>query len=141
MLYADLEAQDMEKQSPEHRKKMVASIIITVRFLAYLIFHGIAVFTTSELLLWAARNICGHGAVQLAPDAGGPDLRGGEPVRVPVYFQETGQHEPRILIFDEATSALNNLTQKKVSESLDRLKCARIVVARQRLDIGGEAGA
>ena len=30
--------------------------------------------------------------------------------------------KPRILIFDEATSALENLTQNKVSESLDSLK-------------------
>ena len=40
----------MDKQSPEHRKKMVAPIIITVLFLAYLIVYGIAIFTTSELL-------------------------------------------------------------------------------------------
>ena len=40
----------MDKQSPEHRKKMVAPIIITVLFLAYLVVYGIAIFTTSELL-------------------------------------------------------------------------------------------
>ena len=39
--------------------------------------------------------------------------------------------KPRILIFDEATTALDNITQKKVSESLDSLKCTRIVIAHR----------
>lgn len=34
-------------------------------------------------------------------------------------------------MFDEAPSALDNLTQKKVSESLDKLKCTRIVIAHR----------
>jgi len=34
-------------------------------------------------------------------------------------------------MFDEASSALDNLTQKQVSESLDRLKCTRIVIAHR----------
>jgi ABC-type bacteriocin/lantibiotic exporter with double-glycine peptidase domain len=38
---------------------------------------------------------------------------------------------PRILLFDEATSALDNKTQAIVSESLDRLKVTRIVVAHR----------
>jgi ABC-type bacteriocin/lantibiotic exporter with double-glycine peptidase domain len=38
---------------------------------------------------------------------------------------------PRILFFDEATSALDNKTQAIVSESLDRLKVTRIVVAHR----------
>ncbi|MBR6187163.1 MAG: NHLP bacteriocin export ABC transporter permease/ATPase subunit [Clostridia bacterium] len=36
-----------------------------------------------------------------------------------------------ILIFDEDTSALDNKTQKQVSDALDRLKCTRIVVAHR----------
>lgn len=31
----------------------------------------------------------------------------------------------------EATSALDNITQKKVSDSLSRLKCTRIVIAHR----------
>jgi ABC-type bacteriocin/lantibiotic exporter with double-glycine peptidase domain len=38
---------------------------------------------------------------------------------------------PRILFFDEATSALDNRTQAIVSESLDRLKVTRVVVAHR----------
>lgn len=39
--------------------------------------------------------------------------------------------KPRILMFDEATSTLDNITQKQVSESLERLKCTRIVIAHR----------
>ena len=38
---------------------------------------------------------------------------------------------PRILIFDEASSALDNITQKKVTESLNKLNCTRIVIAHR----------
>ncbi len=40
-------------------------------------------------------------------------------------------HRPRILLFDEATSALDNRTQELVTQSLERLKATRIVVAHR----------
>ncbi len=39
--------------------------------------------------------------------------------------------KPKILIFDESTSALDNLTQKNVADSLGTLKCTRIVIAHR----------
>ncbi len=39
--------------------------------------------------------------------------------------------KPKILMFDEATNALDNITQKQVSESLDALKCTRVVIAHR----------
>ena len=39
--------------------------------------------------------------------------------------------KPKILMFDGATSALDNITQKQVSEALDRMKCTRIVIAHR----------
>ena len=39
--------------------------------------------------------------------------------------------KPKILMFDETTSALDNITQKKVSEAIDSLKCTRIVIAHR----------
>jgi ABC-type bacteriocin/lantibiotic exporter with double-glycine peptidase domain len=39
--------------------------------------------------------------------------------------------KPKILIFDEATYALDNRTQKKVANALDSLKCTRIVIAHR----------
>ncbi|MEN6462424.1 MAG: NHLP bacteriocin export ABC transporter permease/ATPase subunit [Syntrophomonas sp.] len=40
-------------------------------------------------------------------------------------------NKPKIIFFDEATSALDNKTQAIVSESLDRLKATRIVIAHR----------
>lgn len=34
-------------------------------------------------------------------------------------------------MFDEATSALDNIAQKIVSDSLEKLKCTRIVIAHR----------
>lgn len=39
--------------------------------------------------------------------------------------------KPKILMFDEATSALDNIKQRQVSDSLDTLKCTRIVIAHR----------
>lgn len=39
--------------------------------------------------------------------------------------------KPKILIFDESTSALDNVTQKHVTDSLAKLKCTRIVIAHR----------
>ena len=38
---------------------------------------------------------------------------------------------PKILIFDEAASALDNKTQKHVSEAINTLNCTRIVIAHR----------
>ena len=39
--------------------------------------------------------------------------------------------KPKLLIFDESTSALDNITQKYVADSLAALKCTRIVIAHR----------
>ena len=39
--------------------------------------------------------------------------------------------KPKVLMFDEATSALDNIAQKTVSDSLEKLKCTRIVIAHR----------
>lgn len=39
--------------------------------------------------------------------------------------------KPRILILDEATSSLDNITQEKVTKSLSELDCTKIVVAHR----------
>ena len=39
--------------------------------------------------------------------------------------------KPKILFLDEATAALDNITQKHVSESLDQLHCTRVVIAHR----------
>lgn len=39
--------------------------------------------------------------------------------------------KPKVLMFDEAASALDNKTQKQVSEALDNMGCTRIVIAHR----------
>lgn len=39
--------------------------------------------------------------------------------------------KPNILMFDEATNALDNITQKRVSDALDKMKCTRIIIAHR----------
>jgi len=39
--------------------------------------------------------------------------------------------KPKILFFGEATSALDNVTQKKISDALEGLNCTRIVIAHR----------
>ena len=40
-------------------------------------------------------------------------------------------NKPKIIMMDESTSALDNLTQKKVSDAIDSLHCTRIVIAHR----------
>ena len=39
--------------------------------------------------------------------------------------------KPKLLIFDESTSALDNITQKNVADALAKLKCTRIAIAHR----------
>ncbi len=56
-------------------------------------------------------------------------ISGGQRQRLMIARAIAGK--PKILMFDEASSALDNVTQKKVSESIDSLKCTRIVIAHR----------
>jgi ATP-binding cassette subfamily C protein len=60
---------------------------------------------------------------------GGGNLSGGQRQRV--LIARALVQKPTILIFDEATSALDNRTQAIVTESLNRLKATRILVAHR----------
>lgn len=40
-------------------------------------------------------------------------------------------NKPKVLIFDEATSSLDNEAQKQISESIAKLKCTRVVIAHR----------
>src|SRR5690606_13288234 len=60
---------------------------------------------------------------------GGGTLSGGQRQRL--MIARAIVRRPKILLFDEATSALDNRTQAIVSESLERLRATRIVVAHR----------
>lgn len=60
---------------------------------------------------------------------GGGGISGGQRQRIMIARAICGRK--RILMLDEATSALDNMAQRHVSDSLDTLKCTRLVVAHR----------
>ncbi len=60
---------------------------------------------------------------------GGGTLSGGQKQRLLIARALAAQ--PKILLFDEATSSLDNVTQAVVSESLERLRITRVVIAHR----------
>lgn len=60
---------------------------------------------------------------------GGGSISGGQRQRIMIARAICGNK--RILMFDEATSALDNTAQRHVSNSLDGLKCTRVVIAHR----------
>ena len=60
---------------------------------------------------------------------GGGGISGGQRQRIMIARAICGTR--RILMFDEATSALDNVAQRHVSDSLEGLRCTRIVIAHR----------
>ena len=60
---------------------------------------------------------------------GGLSLSGGQRQRL--LIARAIASDPSILIFDEATSSLDNITQQKITEALESLNCTRIIVAHR----------
>lgn len=60
---------------------------------------------------------------------GGSGLSGGQCQRV--LIARAVINRPKILFFDEATAALDNITQRKVVENLDSMGCTRISIAHR----------
>ncbi len=73
--------------------------------------------------------------MQTVISEGSSNISGGQRQRLLIARALVGK--PAILIFDEATSALDNRSQAIVTESLDRLKATRIVVAHRLSTIRG----
>ena len=86
---------------------------------------------------WAAAEAAGIAddirqmpmGLQTLISEGSTNISGGQKQRI-LIARALAAH-PAIIIFDEATSALDNRTQAIVTESLDRMKATRIVVAHR----------
>lgn len=87
-----------------------------------------------EEVVAAAKAASAHEFIMKLPDAyetrigaGGQDLSGGEKQRLSIA--RTIIQNPKILILDEATAAMDTITERNIQESLSRLKRGRTTIA------------
>lgn len=89
---------------------------------------------TNEEVIAAAKAASAHGFISKLPDgyetwvgSGGQDLSGGERQRISIA--RTIIQNPKILILDEATAAMDTETERNIQNSLSKLKSGRTTIA------------
>ena len=89
---------------------------------------------TIEEVIWAAKMASAHDFITKLPDAyetrvgaGGQDLSGGEKQRLSIA--RTIIQNPKILILDEATAAMDTETEGKIQDALNQLQADRTTIA------------
>jgi len=87
-----------------------------------------------EEVMWAAKMASAHDFIAKLPDgyetrvgAGGQDLSGGEKQRLSIA--RTIIQNPKILILDEATAAMDTETEGKIQDALNKLQSDRTTIA------------
>jgi NHLM bacteriocin system ABC transporter ATP-binding protein len=133
-----LDAQDLASLDVRAVRRQMGVVLQSGRLAAGSIFENIvgsSPFTMEEA--WEAARSAGLDTdIKQMPMGmhtmvmeGGAGLSGGQRQRLLIARALIAK--PRILLFDEATSALDNRTQAVVSESLERLRATRIVIAHR----------
>ncbi|MCL2404001.1 MAG: ABC transporter ATP-binding protein/permease [Defluviitaleaceae bacterium] len=89
---------------------------------------------TLEEVIWAAKMASAHDFIVTLPDgyetrvgAGGQELSGGERQRLSIA--RTIIQNPKILILDEATAAMDTETESKIQTALNKLQTGRTTIA------------
>jgi len=105
--------------------------------IAYNIEYGLP-GCSEQMLVKAAKNAAIHDFILSTPDQyqtmvgeRGLKLSGGEKQRVSIA--RTILKDPRIFLFDEATSSLDSITEKEIQNSLNQISCERttLVIAHR----------
>ncbi len=89
---------------------------------------------TNDEVIAAAKAASAHGFISKLPDgyetwvgSGGQDLSGGERQRISIA--RTIIQNPKILILDEATAAMDTETERNIQNSLSELKSGRTTIS------------
>lgn len=89
---------------------------------------------TNDEVIAAAKAASAHGFISKLPDgyetrvgSGGQDLSGGERQRISIA--RTIIQNPKILILDEATAAMDTETERNIQNSITQLKAGRTTIA------------
>lgn len=89
---------------------------------------------TNDEVIAAAKAASAHGFISKLPDgyetwvgSGGQDLSGGERQRISIA--RTIIQNPKILILDEATAAMDTETERNIQNSISSLKTGRTTIA------------
>ena len=130
--------QDLAGLDVEAVRRQIGVVLQSGRLMSGDLFTNIAGSSAATLDdAWEAARMAGldedirkmpMGMHTIVSDGGGT-LSGGQRQRLMIARAIVGR--PRILLMDEATSALDNRTQAIVSESLDRLRATRVVIAHR----------
>jgi ATP-binding cassette subfamily C protein len=135
-LYYDRE--DLARLDIQAVRRQIGVVLQDSKLMSGDIFTNI---TGSSLLTledaWEAARLAGLAedikqmpmGMQTVVSEGGSTLSGGQRQRLMIARAVVSK--PRILLFDEATGALDNETQASVSRSLESLKATRVVVAHR----------
>lgn len=130
---------DLKSLDPKSLRRRIGTVMQDVKLFMGDIFSNITISAPWLTLddAWAAAENAGSAEnIQNMPmgmstiiSEGQGGISGGQRQRL--MIARAVAPKPRILMFNEATSALDNVTQKQVSEALDQMKCTKIIIAHR----------
>ncbi|MBQ3268329.1 MAG: NHLP bacteriocin export ABC transporter permease/ATPase subunit [Clostridia bacterium] len=133
------DGRDLKKLDLKSLRRRIGSVMQNGKLFMGDIFSNITICAPWLSLedAWAAAEIAGMAddirrmpmGMQTIISEGQGGISGGQRQRL--LIARAVAPKPKILMFDETTSALDNLTQKQVSLALDGMKCTRIVIAHR----------